>query len=320
MRRNRGRTGPPDEAQKLDGASDDSNRSGAPSQASNTISNGLETQQRPLNVALNAAAKPKDSYGDNTSETANEEDYDILQVDPYTVVPGAHGGGLQPESFGEDSKRKADIQRLKQLDSWEEEPRKNRPSSLPTKLPKRDEKGKYVMVADDAELKEIVKLDVEIVRTNCSLLGKDRSDHKQKKRVSTPRHRRSFNDLVFTRQFTAFDRQNLKSAESPFHGFFNLFWLGTALFMIKIAAKNYAEYGNVLGTNEIFAMMTQRDLIVLGLSDGVMCGVTGFGWILQQMVVRGYINWNREGWIIQNVSNDFDDSQNGTLGADTIHI
>jgi sterol O-acyltransferase len=90
--------------------------------------------------------------------------------------------------------------------------------------------------------------------------------------------------------------------------------------MIKIAAQNYVEHGNVLGTNEIMKMMTQRDLIVLGLSDGVMCGVTGFGWILQQMVIRGYIDWNREGWIIQNVSNDSDDSQNGTLGADTRHI
>lgn len=80
--------------------------------------------------------------------------------------------------------------------------------------------------------------------------------------------------------------------------------------MIQIAAKNYAKYGNVLGTNEIMAMMTQRDLVVLGLSDGVMCGVTGFGWILQKMVVRGDIDWNREGWIIQNVSVDIDDSRN----------
>jgi hypothetical protein len=29
--------------------------------------------------------------------------------------------------------------------------------------------------------------------------------------------------MVFTRQFTAFDRQNRESAESPFHGFFILF-------------------------------------------------------------------------------------------------
>jgi hypothetical protein len=175
MRRNRGRTGPPDKAQKLDETSDDSSRSGSPSQASNTMSNGLETQQRPLNGALNAAAKLKGSYGSNTSETANEEDYDILEVDPYTVVAGAHGGGLQPEPPGEDSKGEPNIQRLKQLDSGEEKRRKNgvlRPSDIPTKLPKRDEKNKYVIVADDAELKEIAKLDVEIVRVNFNLLVK----------------------------------------------------------------------------------------------------------------------------------------------------
>jgi hypothetical protein len=60
-------------------------------------------------------------------------------------------------------------------------------------------------------------------------------------------------------------------------------------------------YGNILGTNEIIGLMLQRDLIVLGLSDGVMCASTGFCWILQRLILAGYISWNGEGWIIQNV-------------------
>jgi hypothetical protein len=119
---------------------------------------------------------------------------------------------------------------------------------------------------------------------------------------SNPRKRyKKFGDLVFIRQFTTFDRQNAASAGSAFHGFFTLFWLATAIFVFQTAAKNWQMYGNILGTNEIVGLMLQRDLMVLGLSDGVMCAATGFCWILQRFILAGYISWNREGWIIQNV-------------------
>jgi hypothetical protein len=114
--------------------------------------------------------------------------------------------------------------------------------------------------------------------------------------------RTKFSDLVFTRQFTAFDSQNSESAESPFHGFFTLFWLGTAIFMIQTAAKNWQEHGNVLGTNDIMKIMIHHDLIVLGLSDGVMVAATSFGWLHQQLILKGYISWNKAGWVIQSVS------------------
>jgi sterol O-acyltransferase len=92
------------------------------------------------------------------------------------------------------------------------------------------------------------------------------------------------------------------SADSPFHGFFTLFWLGTAIFMLKLAAENWQNYGNILGTNEIMGLMFHRDVMVLGLSDGVMCAATGFGLIMQKLIVKGVISWNKEGWIIQSVS------------------
>jgi sterol O-acyltransferase len=105
------------------------------------------------------------------------------------------------------------------------------------------------------------------------------------------------------RQCTNYDnRQNETSADSPFHGFFTLFWLGTAIFMIQVAARNWQNYGNVLGTNEIMGLMLDRDLLVLALSDGLLCASTGVGYILQKLVFWGYVNWAREGWIIQNVT------------------
>ena len=96
-------------------------------------------------------------------------------------------------------------------------------------------------------------------------------------------------------------RQNTVSAGSPFHGFFTLFWLGIAIFMIQVAAKNWQAHGNVLGTNEILTLMLRRDLMVLGLSDGILFAASAFGWILQKLILRGYLSWDSTGWIIQNV-------------------
>ncbi len=72
--------------------------------------------------------------------------------------------------------------------------------------------------------------------------------------------------------------------------------------MVKLAAENWRQYGSILGSNEIMGLMFRRDVMVLGLSDGVMCGVTGFGLILQKLICWGFISWNNEGWIIQSVS------------------
>lgn len=120
-------------------------------------------------------------------------------------------------------------------------------------------------------------------------------------RDSTPSGRRGkFADLVFTRQFSAFDRQNV-SATSPFHGFYTLFWLGTALFVLRISMDNWRTYGSVLGSSDIMKTMFSRDVFVLLLSDGFMCGLTGMSWIIQKLVFADYLDWDRSGWIIQHI-------------------
>lgn len=74
-----------------------------------------------------------------------------------------------------------------------------------------------------------------------------------------------------------------------------------AIFVIRIAANNWRTYGNVLGTNEIMSLMFGRDLLVLGLSDGVMCAATVFSLVLQGLIFKGVFRWERSGWIIQSV-------------------
>jgi hypothetical protein len=65
--------------------------------------------------------------------------------------------------------------------------------------------------------------------------------------------------MVFTRQFSAFDRQNEATANSPFHGFYVLFWIAVALLIVKMGAENWRKTGSPLGTNEIMKYMFRRD-------------------------------------------------------------
>jgi len=110
-----------------------------------------------------------------------------------------------------------------------------------------------------------------------------------------------FGDLVFTQQFSAFDRNNIESSQNPFTGFYNLFWLAVTLFVCKISAENWRLHGSPLGANVIMSTMFSRDVKILLISDGIMCALTGVTWVLQVLTFKGFMNWNRRGWIIQHV-------------------
>ncbi|KAJ3576520.1 hypothetical protein NPX13_g3679 [Xylaria arbuscula] len=110
-----------------------------------------------------------------------------------------------------------------------------------------------------------------------------------------------FRELLFTRQFSTFDRQNQSAANSPFYGFYVLFWIAVVFWIIKMAADNWRKTGSPLGENEIMKTMFARDVIVLFISDGVMCSLTGVSWVIQRLVLHDILDWNRTGWVIQNI-------------------
>lgn len=92
-------------------------------------------------------------------------------------------------------------------DSNHKKIRSGRRKSLTVRLEKTGQAGRYQLTAEDPELRDLLKQ------------GFERS-----KDGGIKWKRSRFRDLVFTRQFTTFDRQNIESASSPFHGFFSLFW------------------------------------------------------------------------------------------------
>lgn len=87
----------------------------------------------------------------------------------------------------------------------------------------------------------------------------------------------------------------------PFRGFVTLVWLSMAIFVLQTVGRNLNKYGNLFGSNEIMKM-SQRDVIVLGLSDAALFLSTGLGWGFQVLISKNFLCWEREGWIIQSVS------------------
>lgn len=157
---------------------------------------------------------------------------------------------------------------------------------------KTDEAGEYFLTKEDLDLLQ----DTLNIRLQKSKSGLSEKEHESEK----PRFR--FRDLEFTRQLSTFDRQNPSFISSQFHGFFTLFWLGVVLLVVKVAANNWRDHGTIWPRNEIVRLMFHKDVLVLGITDFVLCWCTVFCLGLQKIMLHGYLQWDGLGWIIQNVS------------------
>ena len=51
--------------------------------------------------------------------------------------------------------------------------------------------------------------------------------------------------MIFTRQFSAFDRQNQEAANNTFHGFYTLFWIALVFLLVKMGAENWRKTGRI---------------------------------------------------------------------------
>lgn len=259
--------------------------------------NGIAALKTSTSSARSSSAREHGNSNTDISGGISEEeieDYDALSIDPDTLVDGSKGGVLAERrasssdrmNLSSSSPRHGHIRR----GSEPYDSKKNgdiRRRSIQIRLEKTDRKGRYILTADDPEIREILRKGME------------------REEAATDTRRTRIRDLVFTRQFTTFDRQNPASAESPFHGFFTLFWLAMVLMFIKVAATNWRKYGSILGNNEIMKMMFGRDVAVLGLTDVVMLSSTSFGFFLHKAILGGYLTWSKSGWIIQNIWQTF---------------
>jgi sterol O-acyltransferase len=257
----------------------------------------LKPRHNQTTYLQNSDASNSSSSASLTSDE-DVEDYDKIQLDPDTIVDGSSGGplgkpsatsqeeqdlSLKPTNSGVGHIRRKSDNNTRQLS-----PDSHR-KSIQVRLEKTDRKGHYTLTADDPDIRDILRKGME----------------REKASQDPSKRSRTLRDLVFTRQFTTFDRQNPLSAESPFHGFFTLFWLAMVLMFLKVSASNWREHGSIFGGNEVFKIMFGHDVLILGLTDGVMVFSSILGFLLQKAIVNNYMSWNRTGWIIQNIWQTF---------------
>lgn len=218
----------------------------------------------------------EDSWTPEASSVVSEDDHGGPLKADARGAPAASTGTTAVPSDGS-SLDVAEVGKLGSADS-------GRRKSVQVFIEESGRRGRFVLRADDPEFRDVLRAAIE--REAAKLRGKGRS---------------RIRDLVFTRQFTTFDRQNPRGAQSPFHGFFTLFWLAMALLLIKIAAQNYRQLGSVFGRAEILHLMIDRDLFVLLATDGLMCLSTVFCLVLQKAIAKEYLTWDRSGWILQSL-------------------
>lgn len=65
------------------------------------------------------------------------------------------------------------------------------------------------------------------------------------------------------------------------------------LIFFQLMMKNLRDYGSMFGGNQVAKLMFNHDVILLGLTDGVMYAATYEGLFFQKLVKNGYINWAR---------------------------
>ncbi|KAG8427570.1 Sterol O-acyltransferase 2 (Sterol-ester synthase 2), variant 2 [Metarhizium acridum] len=235
-----------------------------------------QAQPRSLGEALREAGISLESSGP-ASETPSEEDYDENVRPAYAI------GGQDQQHQHQQQQQQQLLQRRK---TERRISKKELLSGQVDSTTVRDDSGRIrIYPANDKALQELLR------RTSETAKHPDKA----------AKQKRKFRDHFFTHQFSAFDPHNSAAANSPFHGFYTLFWLAVALFVLKISVNNWRAYGTPLGSNEIMKTMFHRDVIVLLLSDGIMCGLTGVSWLIQKLVYHRVVDWDRSGWIVQNI-------------------
>lgn len=190
-----------------------------------------QTQPRSLGEALREAGVSLESSGP-ASETPSEEDYDE-NVRPAYAIGGQDQQHQQQQP-----------QLLQRRKNERRIGRKGLVSAqIDSTIVRDDAGGVRIYPANDQALQELLR------RTSETAKHPDKA----------AKQKRKFRDHFFTHQFSAFDPHNSAAANSPFHGFYTLFWLAVALFVLKISVNNWRAHGTPLGSNEIMKTMFHRD-------------------------------------------------------------
>ncbi|CAG8445550.1 7554_t:CDS:2 [Diversispora eburnea] len=105
--------------------------------------------------------------------------------------------------------------------------------------------------------------------------------------------------VTFQPRSSQLDRETLEIQQDSFRGFFTLFWIGMAFYILQTGAKNFVSAG-VLFNLSFFRLFSQ-DASGLILSDACMIGSMFFAVFLQKLISKELIRWKYVGMIIQHI-------------------
>ncbi|CAG8742673.1 5484_t:CDS:2, partial [Acaulospora morrowiae] len=105
---------------------------------------------------------------------------------------------------------------------------------------------------------------------------------KKEKRITT-----------FQPRTSQLDRETLESHRDPFRGFFTLFWIAMAFYILKIGVWKFKSAGILFDLS--FFRLFSHDAIGLILSDAFMVGSMFFVVLLQKLIALGLIRWKYTG-------------------------
>jgi sterol O-acyltransferase len=91
----------------------------------------------------------------------------------------------------------------------------------------------------------------------------------------------------YTARSSTLDRAHLNDSNNPFRGFFTLFWLAMASFVVSTFSHNYQIYGSILSLRLI--NLLAEDILVVLLMDIMMIlsifPVWGWAWLVSKNVL-----------------------------------
>ncbi|KAI7875901.1 hypothetical protein K492DRAFT_135997 [Lichtheimia hyalospora FSU 10163] len=105
--------------------------------------------------------------------------------------------------------------------------------------------------------------------------------------------------LLFKARMSKFDISNPETSSDPFRGFFTLFWLVMAFYVIQTAIRCYEQEGVILSLG--FFRLFSKDGLALLISDMTMVTMTLCSVVFSKMLMLGIIHYETTGWIIQHV-------------------
>lgn len=118
--------------------------------------------------------------------------------------------------------------------------------------------------------------------------------------VSNPTvHSKRRRRLTFRPRMTPLDLANPDSSNDQFRGFFTLFWLAMAFYVLQTVIRCYEQEGILLSLS--FFRLFSKDGLALLVSDLTMVSMTLFSVPFSKLVLWGWLPYNNVGFYAQHL-------------------